>query len=457
MPSRSTGRNSGTNLLTKRDGGETKAQSVERKQSGGDGGFSFVNLDGKMSEDLVSVDTASGVEALESMVSESEVEENSERAQLLWKLVVGGICFLWGTNFATIRQIFNEVPYLDPAVYASLRFGIAAVVFLPSYIGRLGDVKLVRNSFLCGLFVFTGYIGQAIGLANGSTPEKSAFIASLCVVWVPILQSMISKDWSKQKWGSTFLAIIGIAFLELEGTSPPNVGDLWSLLQPLGFGTSYILIEQAGKALERDRNERLQKIDEEEELRLQQMAEAVPLGVKSKTENKNNKKSSLPVSTRVASQVRSLENKAAFERAKKAADDDAAASTGLQIFSIALLSTAYALFKGKGIEDLIAPFQQSHIASVDLVYTGLITTALAIYAQTIVSTKVKSSDIAIILAGEPIFATAYAALILGEQVSAQDLLGGLLVIISCLGAEVDLPGLLKTQREQERAKRNAGH
>ena len=64
------------------------------------------------------------------------------------------------------------------------------------------------------------------------------------------------------------------------------------------------------------------------------------------------------------------------------------------------------------------------------------TTALAIYAQTIVSTKVKSSDIAIILAGEPIFATAYAALILGEQVSAQDLLGGLLVIISCLGAEV---------------------
>ena len=164
-------RNSGTNLLSKRDGGETKEQSVERKQSGGDGGFSFANLDGKMSEDLVSVDTASGVEALESMVSESEVEENSERAQLLWKLVVGGICFLWGTNFATIRQIFNEVPYLDPAVYASLRFGIAAVVFLPSYIGRLGDVKLVRNSFLCGLFVFTGYIGQAIGLLTGAPRE----------------------------------------------------------------------------------------------------------------------------------------------------------------------------------------------------------------------------------------------------------------------------------------------
>ena len=87
--------------------------------------------------------------------------------------------------------------------------------------------------------------------------------------------------------------------------------------------------------------------------------------------------------------VKSTEKKAEIERAlKKAADDDAATSTGLQIFSIALLSTAYAFYKGKGLADFIAPFQESHVASIDLLYTGLITTALAIYAQTVVSTKV---------------------------------------------------------------------
>ena len=336
--------------------------------------------------------------------------QTKETNQFLWKLVVGGICFLWGTNFATIRQIFNDVPDLDPSIYASLRFGIAALVFTPSYIGRLGDSKLVRRSFLCGIFVFIGYIGQAIGLANGSTPEKSAFIASLCVVWVPILHSMTNNDWTKQKWGSTFLAVAGIAFLELEGTSSPNIGDLWSFLQPLGFGTSYILIEQAGKAMEKDRKERLSNVEDKD----------------------------------------SLENNAITDIAnisEKSATEDAAASTGLQLLSIALLSTGFALLKGNNINDFIAPLQQSNTATIDLLYTGLITTALAIYAQTLVSTKVKSTDIAIILAGEPIFATVYAALILGESVSVQDMFGGLLVIISCLAAEVDLPKLAKSQKK----------
>lgn len=354
--------------------------------------------------------------------------------EFLWKLVVGGICFLWGTNFATIRQIFIEVPDLDPSVYASWRFGIAAIVFLPSFVGRLTDIELVKNSFLCGLFVFVGYIGQAIGLANGSTPEKSAFIAALCVVWVPILQGILSRDFSKQKWGSTFLAITGIGLLELVGSSPPNVGDLWSLLQPLGFGTSYILIENACKALERSRTEKLAAIEAEEVEALEKrLAEGTPASPASLQLSRD-----LPLTAAVsARKAREDLQVKAQERAKQTEDADAAASTGMQIFSIALLSTFYAFSQGHGMQDFLAPLQ-STTATVDLLYTGLVTTALAIYAQTVVSTKVKPTDIAIILAGEPIFATLCAAFLLHETVSSSDLFGGLLVVISCIGAEVDL-------------------
>jgi drug/metabolite transporter (DMT)-like permease len=366
--------------------------------------------------------------------SESESEVVGTDNEFLWKLVVGGICFLWGTNFATIRQIFIEVPDLDPSVYASWRFGIAALVFLPSFVGRLTDIELVKNSFVCGLFVFMGYIGQAIGLANGSTPEKSAFIAALCVVWVPILQGMLNKDFSKQKWGSTFLAITGIGLLELVGSSPPNIGDLWSLLQPLGFGSSYILIENACKALEKSRKEKLAKIEKEELEGLEkQIAAGTPTSpVRLQTTR------DLPLSASFsARQAREDLQLRAKERAKQAEDADAAASSGLQIFSIALLSTAYALGQGHGMQDFLAPLQSS-TATFDLLYTGLITTALAIYAQTVVSTKVKPTDIAIILAGEPIFATLCAAFLLHETVTSSDLFGGLLVVISCIGAEVDL-------------------
>jgi drug/metabolite transporter (DMT)-like permease len=43
------------------------------------------------------------------------------------------------------------------------------------------------------------------------------------------------------------LAVAGTAFLELQGSSPPIMNDAWFLLQPLGFGTGYILLERVLK------------------------------------------------------------------------------------------------------------------------------------------------------------------------------------------------------------------
>ena len=58
---------------------------------------------------------------------------------------------------------------------------------------------------------------------------------------------------------------------------PTTTVGLRRLARRCGFTR---LTWKAGQALERDRNERLQKVGEEEELRLKQMAEVVPLGVK---------------------------------------------------------------------------------------------------------------------------------------------------------------------------------
>lgn len=35
--------------------------------------------------------------------------------------------------------------------------------------------------------------------------------------------------------------------MELQGSSPPVIGDLWLILQPIGFGTGYILLESLMK------------------------------------------------------------------------------------------------------------------------------------------------------------------------------------------------------------------
>jgi drug/metabolite transporter (DMT)-like permease len=385
--------------------------------------FAFMNL--KNTEEKAG--TESALAASESTINPSATTTiESKYGDFYWKLVVGGICFLWGTNFATIRQIFIELPELDPAVYASWRFGIATIPFIPSFVSRLGDMKLLKNTFLCGFFVFIGYMGQAIGLANGSTPEKSAFIAAMCVVWVPFLQSCLSGDWTKQKWLSTVLAITGIGLLELVGSSPPNTGDLWSLLQPVGFGSSYLLIEYCNRELEATRRQRLDR--EEHDLDL------------------GNGEGEETDVARAPSVLITPDRRSA--RAEEAEKADAAASTGLQIFFIAIMSGLYAISRGNTTDDFLAPLQ-SITATGNLLYTGLVTTAAAIYAQTIVSTKVKSTDIAIILAAEPVFATACAAWLLHETVSSLDVIGGGLIILSCLAAEIDLTKLFVNREKQE--------
>ena len=67
------------------------------------------------------------------------------------------------------------------------------------------------------------------------------------VVWVAFVTSVINRKFNLQIWVSVILAVIGAGFMELRGSTPPVSGDLWLMLQPIGFGTGYILLESVMK------------------------------------------------------------------------------------------------------------------------------------------------------------------------------------------------------------------
>ena len=177
----------------------------------------------------------------------------------LWRLCVVILCILWSTNFPIIVQIFNAVPGLTPQVYAAIRFTIAAVVLSPSYIGRLKDIELIKSTFLIGACLFMGFIGQSVGLSiPNASANKSAFLCSCIVVWVTFLKlflvdflplseefknSNVDKTLSPSALVSIVLSVLGIGILELRSDVQPTWADLWFCLQPIGFGTGYLLIE----------------------------------------------------------------------------------------------------------------------------------------------------------------------------------------------------------------------
>lgn len=91
-----------------------------------------------------------------------------------------------------------------------------------------------------------------------TTASKSAFICSLAVVFVPVLDALLGGDKEKDgpkaaqakeaaggggggvfaamngPWFPALLAAAGVACLELIGVEGgPNSGDVWALVQPL--------------------------------------------------------------------------------------------------------------------------------------------------------------------------------------------------------------------------------
>lgn len=131
---------------------------------------------------------------------------------------------------------------MDPSLYAAIRFDIAALALLPRTFGNWNDKRFIAIAATIGLFKFLGYYGQSIGLVT-STADKSAFICSLNAVWVALITFVKDREFRLQTWISVVIAVLGVSLLELKGSTVPVIGDLWLLLQPIGFGTGYFMIE----------------------------------------------------------------------------------------------------------------------------------------------------------------------------------------------------------------------
>jgi drug/metabolite transporter (DMT)-like permease len=98
----------------------------------------------------------------------------------------GGLVFLtllWGTSFVVVKDALSHG---DPFSFLALRFGVGAAV-LSVLAGRqlLASSHLRRGAVL-GLFLFTGFALQTVGLTD-TTPSRSAFITGLSVLLVPIV------------------------------------------------------------------------------------------------------------------------------------------------------------------------------------------------------------------------------------------------------------------------------
>jgi len=315
----------------------------------------------------------------------SAMEEGGWANSLLWRGVVVILCALWASNFAAAKVIMAE-PGVDSALYALTRFSVAALALLPGSINavRRGaiDKETAWGAAKCGSWVAFGYLGQTLGLLS-TTASKSCVICSMHCVFVAIVAEymrnqkaldagVVDTSFDTKRLLPAAVAVAGVAIIELQGAAgAPTVGDALSFAQPIGFGLGYLLLEDL----------------------MRQRPQAA-----------------LPVSAIKLCVV---------------------ATASFLFFELSpFILHGESVFPPR-IPDF-APILNSPSALGGVLYTGLITTALALWVESIAFKRVPATDASIILTTEPLFAAAAGAVTLGETFVTSDYVGASLIIGACI-------------------------
>lgn len=152
------------------------------------------------------------------------------------------VTLIWGTTFvATRRLVAGEEAALAPSAATFWRFLIASIAFWPFVRHVKLSPSLLRIGLELSFWLWCGYATQALGLKY-TTVNKSAFITSLNVIFVPLLTRATGRRVGWVIGSAAGLALCGVALLSYDGT-PPNQGDVWTLACAITFAVYILRLE----------------------------------------------------------------------------------------------------------------------------------------------------------------------------------------------------------------------
>ena len=273
------------------------------------------------------------------------------------------VAALYGTNFGSIKVMQEQ---LVPSDAALIRFSFALLALSPFL--RTTPKEMWRPGIGIGIWVALGYIVQGVGLNNGSDASTAAFLCSLAVIVCPLLEKLDGKSVSSNTWRAAAMAVAGVGVLEVGGGVQPSMGDLISLLQPIGFGVGFWKIEKVMKDFPGKGKE----------------------------------------------------------------------LTAIQLVVVWLASLAWVAADHQGAPDwgAIQTAVSNMNVAASIVWTGLVTTALTVLLQTTSLGVLSSSETTVLYSTEPIWAAAFANVVLGETVGLNTWVGGALIIAACISSSV---------------------
>ena len=315
------------------------------------------------------------------------------------RLLLIAAAAMYATNFTVVKIINDHIPV---GISTTIRFAFASLATLPWLLapaskGTVESYRVWQNKLNLsksqdfwekassrvdspailsglmgieiGLWCSVGYLSQAIGLQSVDA-SKSALICSLAVVTVPILDFLTGKKILLQQAIGIITAVAGVSFLEFGG----DIGNV-----------------QTGMTSDE----------------LASLIQPVVFGM----------------------------GFWKMEAAMRRFPYEATRLTAGQLFAIFLTSIIYCYSASEGDpfadHDQIISWITDPMLLGALLWTGVMTTAVSVYMETLALKTLSAAETTMIFLTEPVFGASFAAVFLGENFGMETVVGALLILCGC--------------------------
>lgn len=235
------------------------------------------------------------------------------------------------------------------------------------------NLSTITAGLELGVYTAAGYLAQSEGLLT-TDASRASFLSTFTVLVVPFLAGINGRGVRPLTWVAAVAALVGVSLLEQSGAAP-CMGDVWSIISAIAFGVQIYRTEHFSRILGRG-----------------QM---------------------LPLMSVVLGTTAVL----------------AAATAGgtlPALITAAITNPATAVAAAVG----------AHIPWLQVLYTGLITTDVALLMELVALRDVTSTEAAIIYTMEPVLGAGLAFAVLGERWGPTGWIGAALIVGSCLGMQL---------------------
>ncbi|OUS76996.1 EamA family transporter [Paenibacillus sp. MY03] len=156
------------------------------------------------------------------------------------------VTMCWGSSYLFMKIGLDSLSAFN---IVALRYGLAFIICLPILVIRFRSINLksVIFSFGLGFLLFAVSASIIFGLKN-TTASKAGFLASLTVIFVPLLSALIIKKKPELNViAGVFASIVGIGLLTLNDRMSIMPGDFLCMLAALLYAFHILLTGSAAK------------------------------------------------------------------------------------------------------------------------------------------------------------------------------------------------------------------